>query len=1017
MGSSPLDWVPPESFDEYRLIKALGRGSMGQVWLAHDTVLDRLVAVKFIAELPVHDASRQRFLTEARAAARVQHPNIIAAYRVGEVGARPYLISEYVRGDSLDTIARPVAWPRLLEIAIGLARGLAAAHRQGVLHRDLKPANAILSEAGEVKLLDFGLAKLLPHVTSPHGDAPPGSEAAAVLPEVADPPSTPPRASYAPFETPPDQHTQTVVLPASASASSPGGIALPSVTTPGAVMGTPAYMSPEAWRGEPATPRSDVYSLGAMLYELCVGAPPHRGDSPELTWGAVVAGEAPPLAAVAPGIDPGFAAIVDRCLQRDPIERFASGDAVREALEALAARSSHELEVSRDRETRSDGLPASAATAGTPSVGRPRDAGEVLRRPGAAAPHRGRWWRLSLLAVAVAVGGASVALAVRHRGLPAAPAAPRIVVPVVDATALPPQDRWLAPVLQRLLADELSEAWGIEVELATAAQPAPRTLLASAGLTRASGRLRLAVDGTVLEGATVHELAITAAARVVSRHVPIAARHPSAAELAAVGAHDAEAWRLWRRAEHETLLTRFSRANELCQQALARDPEFPVASLELALTHSNNDAAGVRELAHAAELMDRVPVRPLWRTALTGAQRLRDGNFLGAALTAQELLAMDLTPRERLWIQLRWLMARLYLGTAPASIAPELVVLTERYPDHPAAYKLLANLYLDADEPTAPTLALRYATRAAELAPEDAEVRADLAIALLRTGRRDEARARLDEIDRLDPDDKRLAGPALFGLHMAFDDLAEAELDAQREIAAGPSAQGAWHTARLDLYWGRFDAGLRHLLESAEHFDAAGSSAWAATARFTAGRQALLLGDRGTALAAFERVGAGHTRYAAAAKIRALIAADKLDEARARAAALDDGSADRRNAELAIASAAHDAAEVLAVLARIEPLSTTPEHLFLAADALEHSGQSDQAATMYQRLVDHPNAWEEPIATTRAWSRLGHLREHAGDTAGARAAYAEVLRRWGNATARVPEVDDARRRLRALHER
>src|SRR5262249_1828824 len=152
-----------ERFDEYRLIKRLGRGSMGQVWLAHDTVLDRLVAVKFISELPTHDAIRQRFLTEARAAARVQHPNIIAIYRVGEIGPRPYLISEYVRGDSLDRIARPVAWPRLLELAVGLARGLAAAHRRGVLHRDLKPANAILSETGEVKLLDFGLAKLVQH--------------------------------------------------------------------------------------------------------------------------------------------------------------------------------------------------------------------------------------------------------------------------------------------------------------------------------------------------------------------------------------------------------------------------------------------------------------------------------------------------------------------------------------------------------------------------------------------------------------------------------------------------------------------------------------------------------------------------------------------------------------------------------------------------------------------------------------------------------------------------------------
>ena len=341
MGTHRVDWVPPESFDEYRLIKALGRGSMGQVWLAHDTVLDRLVAVKFIAELPAHDAVRQRFLTEARAAARVQHPNIITVYRVGEIGPRPYLISEYVRGDSLDKLARPVAWPRLLAIAIGLTRGLAAAHRRGVLHRDLKPANAILSEAGDVKLLDFGLAKLLELVAPPLPGAPPDREA-TTAPGVSGDPTLPPRATSEPAALPPDDRARTIEIVEAASDAparpTGGGIALPGVTAAGAVIGTPTYMPPEAWRGEPATPRSDVYSLGALLYELTAGAPPHRGDSPDAVRSSALETDAPPLATAAPGIDPRFAAIVERCLRRDPSDRFASGDAVRAALEAIAAR-------------------------------------------------------------------------------------------------------------------------------------------------------------------------------------------------------------------------------------------------------------------------------------------------------------------------------------------------------------------------------------------------------------------------------------------------------------------------------------------------------------------------------------------------------------------------------------------------------------------------------------------------------------------------------------------------------
>jgi formylglycine-generating enzyme required for sulfatase activity len=356
MGSRHVDWVPPDRFDEYRLVQALGRGSMGQVWLAHDTVLDRLVAVKFIAERSAHDAGRERFLIEARAAARVQHPNIIAVYRVGEIGPRPYLVSEYVRGNSLDKLAKPVAWPRLRELSIGLARGLAAAHRQGVLHRDLKPANAIVSETGEVKLLDFGLAKLLPLVAPLLADASP--DHAAQVSSVPGGPMVAARARSEPFASSSEDDARTIDLPAGALATLAGGSItlpeatppglprarapsgpldlLPSATSAGAVMGTPAYMPPEAWRGEPATPCSDVYSLGALLYALGAGAPPHRSDTPEVARDAVLAGDAPPLATAAPGINPGFAAVVDRCLRRDPAERFATGDAVLAALEALA---------------------------------------------------------------------------------------------------------------------------------------------------------------------------------------------------------------------------------------------------------------------------------------------------------------------------------------------------------------------------------------------------------------------------------------------------------------------------------------------------------------------------------------------------------------------------------------------------------------------------------------------------------------------------------------------------------
>src|SRR3954471_6048822 len=166
-------WSPPDEFGEYRLVRLLGAGAMGQVYLAHDLLLDRPVAVKFVqgAETP---AARARILDEARAIARLQHPNVVAIHRVAEVDGHPYLVSEYIAGKGLDELTWPVPWRRVLDIAIDLTRGLAAAHRRGVLHRDVKPANAILADDGRARLLDFGLATII--------DRGPADDAAAIVP-------------------------------------------------------------------------------------------------------------------------------------------------------------------------------------------------------------------------------------------------------------------------------------------------------------------------------------------------------------------------------------------------------------------------------------------------------------------------------------------------------------------------------------------------------------------------------------------------------------------------------------------------------------------------------------------------------------------------------------------------------------------------------------------------------------------------------------------------------------------
>jgi serine/threonine protein kinase/formylglycine-generating enzyme required for sulfatase activity len=383
------DWSPPAEFDEYRLIRSLGRGGMGQVYLAYDTVLARHVAVKFISTLNPGLSARRRFLVEARAAARLQHPNVVTIHRVGELEQQPYLVSEFVGGQPLDRVARPMPWPRVLHIGVNLARGLAAAHRQGVLHRDIKPGNAILADDGHAKLLDFGLAKLLvetpedaagPEPTSGMSSTTPTGEtrlraggAAAITRAkegegegpihnhptldparaTADSPgagetTVPPEGILTPPEgrskpsggspTPRDERPMTPLRPPK-EVEDPAP-ALPA-TRAGVVLGTPYYIAPEIWRGQEATRCSDVYGLGAVLYELCAGRPPHYGVTAYELAEVTAERDVPQLAQVAPGVDPRLAAIVDRCLMRDPQQRFASGEELCEALEALARTTAH----------------------------------------------------------------------------------------------------------------------------------------------------------------------------------------------------------------------------------------------------------------------------------------------------------------------------------------------------------------------------------------------------------------------------------------------------------------------------------------------------------------------------------------------------------------------------------------------------------------------------------------------------------------------------------------------------
>jgi eukaryotic-like serine/threonine-protein kinase len=319
---SNVSWNPPEVFEEYRLMRPLGSGAMGKVYLARDQLLDRLVAIKFVADDVPSALARERFLREARAVARIQHPNVVAVFRTGILDDRPYLIEEFARGTSLDHLKLPFAWRRGAELALGLAKGLGAVHRHGVLHRDLKPANAILTDSGEVKLLDFGLAKLLE--SEPTDLDQPLEKAVS--------PTATTNSEFDPADTlpsPMSSRAPTDPNPVAALRQSPST----EITMPGTILGTPLYMAPELWTGDPASTRSDVYALGAVMFELFSGRPPFTGESVQTVMAQAVAKSAPSLAEFAPEVPPALVRVVDRCLRHDPGDRFPGGEAVESALE------------------------------------------------------------------------------------------------------------------------------------------------------------------------------------------------------------------------------------------------------------------------------------------------------------------------------------------------------------------------------------------------------------------------------------------------------------------------------------------------------------------------------------------------------------------------------------------------------------------------------------------------------------------------------------------------------------
>ena len=386
-----------QNLSHYRVLSLIGAGGMGEVYLAEDTLLDRKVAIKFLpSELVGDERAKMRLLREAQAAAKLDHPNIRAIHEVAEEDNRNFIVMQYVEGE---TLARRLHRERLelpeaLGVAIQVADALSEAHSRGVIHRDIKPANIVLTTRGQAKVMDFGLAKVITDANQVQSEA----------------------------------------------------ITAAFLTEPGAIVGTVPYMSPEQVQGETIDARSDIFSFGAVLYEMVGGHKPFAGKSAAATFSAILSSEPPALARYAPDVPAELERITRKCLEKRRERRYQSMRDVLTDLENLRT------EYQSAKLSKDQGLAtASVSAAGTnQSVRRPR----ILTS------------RIALVGYGVAtlfvIGVVVYALRFREAFPTASEIKSLAVLPLDNLSGYPGQD-YLADGMTEALITELSKIGSLRV--------------------------------------------------------------------------------------------------------------------------------------------------------------------------------------------------------------------------------------------------------------------------------------------------------------------------------------------------------------------------------------------------------------------------------------------------------------------------------------------------------------------------------------------------------------------------